>query len=67
MATGASLDLFYALAFIICMQKGMSAFEGCQHGRCAGIWIGHVLPQRPNVCEVDEILLGIAVMTQPLH
>jgi len=45
----------------------MSAFEGCQNGRGAGFWIGHILPWRPNVGEVGEILLGIAVMTQPPH
>jgi len=43
----------------------MSAFEGGQNGRGPGIWIGHVLPLRPNVREVGEILLGIAVMSQP--
>jgi len=43
------------LQAIICKQKGMSAFEGCQYGRCPGIWIGHVLPWRPNVREVSEI------------
>jgi len=45
----------------------MSAFEGCLYGRCPEIWIGHGLPWRPNVREVGEILLGIAVMTQPPH
>jgi len=40
----------------------MSASEGCQYGRGPGIWIGHVLPRRPNIREVGEILLGIAVM-----
>jgi len=47
----------------------MSVFEGWigQNGRGPGIWIGHVLSQRPNVREVGEILLGIAVMTQPLY
>jgi len=47
----------------------MSTFQarGCQNGRSPGIWIGCVLPQRPNVREVSEMLLGIAVMTQPPH
>jgi len=56
---------FYA--FITCKQEGMSECEACQYGRCPRICIGHVVPRRPNAREVGEILLGIAVMTQPPH
>jgi len=52
---------------MLCKQKDMSAFEGCQNGRGPGLWIENVLPRRPNVSEVGEILLGIAVMTQLPH
>jgi len=40
----------------------MRAFEDCQNGRGPGFWIGHILPRQPNIREVVEILLGIAVM-----
>ena len=45
----------------------MRTFEGCQNVRGPGFWNGNILPRRPNVREVREILLGIAVMTQTEH